>query len=163
MGEKYETLKDRVVGWATTRTEKKGGSVPMDLDGVEEVEEENWSEEVAAVFPMTKCYNGHMARECPQKGKGKGDMKGGGKGGMKGGFKGYDKGGGIKGGFKGDGKGGGFKGFEKGYWPKGGGKEVVTKERALNAEKLATKRRSAWCTWLGRRALKAKRRRRSAK
>jgi IS5 family transposase len=23
VGEKYETLKDRVVGWATTRTEKK--------------------------------------------------------------------------------------------------------------------------------------------
>ena len=42
-------------------------------------------------------------------------------------------------------------------------KEVVTKERALNIEKWATKRRSAWCTWLGRRAMKAKRRRRSAK
>ena len=42
-------------------------------------------------------------------------------------------------------------------------KEVVTRERALNAEEWATKRRSAWCTWLGRRALNAKRRRRSAK
>ena len=26
VGEKYETLKDRVIGWATTRTEKKRGS-----------------------------------------------------------------------------------------------------------------------------------------
>ena len=41
VGEKYETLKDRVVGWATTRTEKKGGPVPMDVDEVEEEEEED--------------------------------------------------------------------------------------------------------------------------
>ena len=56
----------------------------MDVDEVEEEEEEDWWDEVAAVYPMTKCYYcqgfGHMARECPKKGKGKGD-KGGGKGG----------------------------------------------------------------------------------
>ncbi len=40
VGEKYETLKDRVVGWATTRTEKKGGPVPMDVDEVEEEDDE---------------------------------------------------------------------------------------------------------------------------
>jgi len=55
-----------------------------------------------------------MARECPVKGKGKGDMKGGGKGVAKGGFKGAFKG---KGGLKGEGgsKGGGGKGEGKGY------------------------------------------------
>ena len=82
---------------------------------------------IGAVYPNTTCYHcqgyGHMARECPQKGKGKGDMKGGGKGVTKGGFKGYGEGGGTKGGFKGDGKGSGLKGFEKGYRPKGEGKE----------------------------------------
>ena len=63
-----------------------------------------------------------MTRECPNKGKGKGDMKRGGNGMTNDGFKGYGKGGGTKGGFKGDGKGSGYKGFEKGYWPKGEGK-----------------------------------------
>ena len=77
VGEKYETLKDRVVGWATTRTEKKGGPVAMDVDEVEEKDEDDewWDEFAAAVYPTTKCYNcqgfGHMARECPKKGKGK--------------------------------------------------------------------------------------------
>ena len=81
VGEKYETLKDRVVGWATTRTEKKGGPVPMDVDEVEEVEDEEdwWSGVAAAVYPTTKCYNcqgyGHMARECPRKDKGKGEKR----------------------------------------------------------------------------------------
>jgi hypothetical protein len=126
--------------WAGTELEKKanGGPVRMEVDEVRKEGSEDWEADwwncevcddgggIGAIYPNTRCYNcqgyGHMARECPQKGKGKGDMKGGGKGGMKGGFKGYDMGGGIKGGFKGDGKGGGFKGFEKGYWPKGGGK-----------------------------------------
>ena len=85
--------------------------------------EEGEDEEVGAVYPHTRCYHcqgyGHMARECPCKGKGKGDMKGGGKGMTKGWFKGYVKAGGTKGGFKGDGKGNGSKGLEKDYWPKG--------------------------------------------
>ena len=162
VGEKYETLKDRVIGWATTRTEKKGGAVPMDLDAVEEEEEEeeNWWGEVAAVYPTTKCYYcqgfGHMARECPKKGKGKGD-KGKGKGNEKGkggdGGKGwYGKGGGEYG------KGGGEKGWKGTMW-KGGGdfkgdrtreergaKEEVrvlgTKERVSRVDRLDTKQQN---------------------
>ena len=101
------------VGWLE---EEGGGDEEADWWGCEVCYDGG---EIGAVYPTTKCYNcqgyGHMARECPQKGKGKGDMKGGGKTGVKGGFKGYGKGGGIKGGFKGDGKGSGLKGFEKGY------------------------------------------------
>ena len=61
----------------------------MDIDGADE-DEEYWGEEewdVDAVYPGTKCYFcqgfGHMARECPMKGKGKGKAEGG-KGGGKG-------------------------------------------------------------------------------
>ena len=97
----------------------------MDVDEVEEEEEEDWWEEVAAVYPTTKCYYcqgfGHMARDCPKKGKGKGD-KGGGKGGEKGkGGKGwYGKGSGEYA----KGKGGsGEKGWKVPAW-KGGGKNA---------------------------------------
>ena len=111
------------------------------MDG--EWDDDGWdeggeAEAVDAVYPTTRCYHcqgyGHMARECPRKGKGKGDMKGGGKCMTKGGYKGDGKGGGSKGGFKGDGKGGmgkrrrqwgqGFQGFWKGTQrgTKGGGK-----------------------------------------
>jgi hypothetical protein len=112
--DKYETLKDRVMGWATTRTEKKGGPVAMDVDEVEKQEAENdewWDGLAAAVYPTTKCYNcqgyGHMARECPRKGKGKGE-KGGGKGGEKG-----------KGGFGGKGWYGTVEEYGKGSGKKG--------------------------------------------
>jgi hypothetical protein len=87
IGEEYERLKDRVIGWATTKAEKRCGPVPMEVDNVDGIGEEGeewWDEGVGAVYPTTRCYNcqgyGHMARECPMKGKGKGD-KGGGKGG----------------------------------------------------------------------------------
>ena len=159
---KFEVLKERVIGWANTKAER-GGPVPMDVGWLEEEggggEEADWrgcevcydGGEIGAVYPTTKCYNcqgyGHMARECPQKGKGKGDMKGGGKMGVKGGFKGYDKGGfkgygkggGIKGGFKGDGKGSGSKGFEKGYWPKGNGKGGGYQGTCFNCGKVGHK------------------------
>jgi hypothetical protein len=79
IGEEYEKLKDRVIGWATTKAEKKGGPVPMDVDRIDERNEEDdggWGEDIDAVYPTTKCYYcqgyGHMARECPMKGKGKG-------------------------------------------------------------------------------------------
>ena len=42
-------------------------------------------------------------------------------------------------------------------------KEEVTKEHALNVEKSATRRRNAWCTWLGKWDLKAERRRKLVK
>ena len=133
VGEKYEVLKDRVIGWATTKAEGKGGgAVPMDVDGLEEGGDgwdDEWGDDgggtIGAVYPTTKCYFcqgfGHMARECPQKGKGKGKDggKGGGKG--KGGFEVKGMGKGWKGGLetKGAGKGAGWKG---GYEAKGGGK-----------------------------------------
>ena len=171
---KFEVLKERVIGWANTKAER-GGPVPMEVGWLEEEgggdEEADWrgcevcydGGEIGAVYPTTKCYNcqgyGHMAKECPQKGKGKGDMMGGGKMGVEGGFKGYDKGGfkeygaggGIKGGFKGDGKGSGLKEMEK---------KADTKEHASIVEKSATRRRNAWSIWLGRWDSNARRKRR---
>ena len=122
IGERFEVLRERVIGWATTKTEKMGGAVPMEVDEVkEEYDEYNYeyydggeADQVAAVYANTRCYYcqgyGHMARECPMKGKGKGgkptskgkgkgtDSKGGGKA-MAG--KGWGKAGENKGGYKG--------------------------------------------------------------
>ncbi len=46
VGETYETLKDRVVGWATTKTEKRGGRMSTAGEEVGEEEEggEWWDE-----------------------------------------------------------------------------------------------------------------------
>jgi len=86
--ERYEVMREKVVVWATNALEKQGGAVPMDTGGVDGDWdgggwEEEWQEgkdEVAPVYPNTRCYHcqgyGHMARECPQKGKGKGGEKG---------------------------------------------------------------------------------------
>ena len=38
IGERYEVLKEKVIGWSKSRAEKKGGSVPMYIDGAEEGE-----------------------------------------------------------------------------------------------------------------------------
>ncbi len=112
--EKYDVMRDKVMTWAINKAEDGGGPVPMDVGGIAAQSswggEEGWGEEeeedieIDAVYPTTRCYNcqgyGHMARECPRKGKGKGDPKGGGKAMMKGGVKGWSKCG-----YKGDGKG----------------------------------------------------------
>ena len=60
IGEEYQKLKDRVIGWASTKAEKRGGPVPMEVGGIEdhgaEDESEDWWE-VDYVYPTTKCYN----------------------------------------------------------------------------------------------------------
>ena len=55
IGEEYERLKDRVIGWATTKAEKRGGPVPMDVGEIgDHYEDENgdwW--EIDYVYPGT--------------------------------------------------------------------------------------------------------------
>ena len=88
--EKYYVMREKVVMWATNAAEMEGGAVLMDVGIVEGVGgEEDEGEEcheyewVDVVCPTTRCLFcqgcGHMARECPVKGKCKGVMKGGGK------------------------------------------------------------------------------------
>jgi hypothetical protein len=132
----FDTMLAKIGSWVANRVAMEGGT-PMDIGEVgsyaakcgDEWDEE-W-EEVAAVGAWTQCLSchgyGHLARDCPTKGKGKGKSggydKGGGKGfNGKGGGKGYYKGGGGKGYDKGDGKGYGFeKGSGKGLGGKGKG------------------------------------------
>ena len=123
IGERYETLREKVVGWATNKAEASGPSA-MDINSADQKEEhwpngpfggwendqdyEEQGDEIGAVTPNTKCFNcfgyGHISRDCP-KGKGK---AGGGKGGF--------GGGGGKGGFGGGyGKGGYGGGYGKSY------------------------------------------------
>ena len=118
VGENYEALTNKRMSFATNKIEqaKSAGPVAMDVDGVLEdwgnEEEDMWGESVDAVWPATRCYEcggyGHMAKGCPNKGKGKG--KHGGK-----------MGGGKSGGKNGEGKSGGMKGYGKSM-TKGGGK-----------------------------------------
>ena len=67
IGEEYQVLRERVIGWATTKAEKKGGAVPMDVDGVDGSGDgdggwpADWGDEdggaIDAVYPTTRCYN----------------------------------------------------------------------------------------------------------
>ena len=97
---------DQAMSWDTidekytVMMEKEGGAVPMDVGivegvGGEEGEECYEYEWVDAVYPTTRCYFcqgcGHMARECPAKGKGKGGAISGGKGMTKSGIKEAEK------------------------------------------------------------------------
>ena len=91
IGEEYRALKDWMIGWANTKVEK-GGPVSREVGWLEDEGggdgEADWrgcevcdgGGGIGAVYPNTRCYNcqgfGHMARECPQKGKKKGGHEG---------------------------------------------------------------------------------------
>ena len=128
IGEDYDKLRAKVVGWASNKVES-AGAVPMDIGNVGQYGEEEY--DVDAVGPNTQCYRcygyGHMSRQCP-KGGGKGNEKGKGfYGGSGGGQKGGGKG--FSGGWKGGGK---AKGAEKGY--KGGSAKGKGKGKGYQGE-----------------------------
>jgi len=128
VGDKYEVLREKIIVYANNKVEtgRKAGPVPMEVD---EVLQESWSEEwneeleVDAVNEWTQCHNchgyGHMARDCPSKGKGKGKKGKGNGSNYDGGKNGY-----YNGNWKGGqpwGKGNGDKGKGKGKDGKKGG------------------------------------------
>ena len=92
IGEDYETLKAKVVGWIANKVEQERcGPVAMDVGRVDEKpkqddenEEFEGYDEVDAIGNL-KCHQcggwGHMRRDCHSKGKGKGKGKDGGKAG----------------------------------------------------------------------------------
>jgi len=119
----YEELRDKVQAMVGNKIATTMGPAPMDVGEVnwqpaagEAAGEDGGEWGVDAVWPSTQCHQcggyGHLARDCPTKGPGKG-----GKGAEKGGFKGF-----VKGGFKGVEKGAGKGGGGKGTWKGGGGK-----------------------------------------
>ena len=125
IGEDYDVLKAKVIGWISNKVEQeRSGPVPMDVGDLrkktneeDEYEEQYWEEhnvdEISGNdYQCRKCGGyGHFARDCPSKGKGKG------KNGDKGKGKGFYKG-------KGDG------GDPKGYGKDGGSRRLDTTRRA---------------------------------
>jgi hypothetical protein len=128
----YASLKESIMAIVRNRIIMgHGGAVKMTINEIKEQEEQEEEEawyEIDYVTPATQCHKcqgyGHLANQCPSKGKGKMSNFGGyskGKGGtpMKGlskgdgPFKGY-----MKGAFKGQSKGFGFggKGYQGSCW-----------------------------------------------
>jgi hypothetical protein len=115
---KYDMIVERIRSVVGNKITMNTGPQPMDIGEVDNYEGfDGGEEEVGAVGMHVRCHKcegwGHMARECPTKGKGKG-----GKGEAKGSYRGppqqqpqqnYNKGDGKSGG-KGDGKGKGYQG-----------------------------------------------------
>jgi hypothetical protein len=136
VGESYGALKEKIINYAINKTEASrsvGGATPMDID---EVDYEEYEDEVGAVWKDAQCYacgeHGHLARDCPwakgkgkgkammrgtAKGKGKGEMGGGKEGGKGKGKKGWGKAVGKIGGWSAEGFGGnGGKGYKGMCW-----------------------------------------------
>ena len=127
----YEQIVDKVKVLIRNKVVSHMGPVPMDIGAVGNDWRDEWHEEeesIDVVSFQTQCHQcggwGHLKRDCPTKGHGKGQSggkAGGGKSWGKGGYKGGDSGG-YKGGDSGGYKGGdiGSKGGGKGGQGKGG-------------------------------------------
>ena len=104
----FEGLLEKIGVWVNNRVAMNEGGTPMDVGEVDWNDNEG-NEHVDAVGAWTRCNRcegwGHIARDCPTKGKGKGGdyAKGGGKGSY-----------GYMGGGKGDGKNNQYKATARG-------------------------------------------------
>ena len=78
----YVTMVDKIRAIVGNKVTMTSGPTPMDIGGEDAYYQngEEYEEEVAAIAWNAKCFKcdgwGHASRECPSKGKGKGDFKG---------------------------------------------------------------------------------------